>query len=557
MLTPANFVLPCCIGAVILFGVLAIYVYTRALSSGVLINSTEFFLTAKNTQPWYRVAWGFYACSVGASAMFAIPQFVTDKQYGGGYLGLFFYSFFYGFPFIIIAYSGIYIKKRFPKVLSIGSYCKWRFGKPFATWVTLNVLFNLGIALCAELTAVGSLSNTLLGVSPWIPIVTVAIVTMIYTTVGGLYVSILTDQIQSIFILLILAIVGIFVAFNFRISALPPLPDYLGLTPVGEASVMTLGVALTSSTFFSDAIWQRVWAAKDDKALIMGAYSGAFLAMLVTFLFGFGGYIAAWAGLVNNPQTAFLELLKINGDIPLAMLLCICLISVTMNESAVDAFQIAISDTIMALLESFGLHVPLWLARVVLICLNIPFIIIGCLQFNIIGLYLITNLLTTCLILPLFLGLIPKLDRIVTGSAVLFGSLFALLDIVFYAIGSQLISQVGSFDLSKLTWDIVSTGIVTTFYLVYAWQPFAIGLLGSLLGVGIWVMFETLMYKVLGIERSVPNHLLTPVPTNEPKVLLSEADVESTKLNLIDNDEIVGTLDEKEVTPVVIELSVK
>ncbi|KAJ2988866.1 hypothetical protein HDV02_005297, partial [Globomyces sp. JEL0801] len=93
--------------------------------------------------------------------------------------------------------------------------------------------------------------------------------------------------------------------------------------------------------------------------------------------------------------------------------------------------------------------------------------------------------------------------------------------------------------------------------LVYAWQPFAIGLLGSLLGVGIWVMFETLMYKVLGIERSVPDHLLTPVPTNEPKGLLSEADVESTKLNLIDNDEIVGTLDEKEVTPVVIELSVK
>ena len=198
---------------------------------------------------------------------------------------------------------------------------------------------------------------------------------------------------------------GIYIAINFRVS-LPggPLPDYLSATEMGYASIMTIGVALTSSTLFSDAVWQRVWAAKDNKALMQGSYAGATLVIVISFLFGMGGFVAAWAGLVTDPNVAFLNLLYVGQDengnnvVPIGMLLIIVWIASVMNEAAVDSFQIAIGDTIISFFESFGIHLPLWAVRVILALMNVPFAIIGCYGFPIINLYLITNLMTTCVV---------------------------------------------------------------------------------------------------------------------------------------------------------------
>lgn len=334
VLTALNFVIPLCLTTVVLFGAIAYYSYMKAIKSGALIQTTDFFLTARNSQPWHRVAWGFYATSIGAGVIFAVPSFVVDPNYGGGWIGLIFYSLFSGLPLILIAYLGLRIKSQFPEVLSIGSYSRWRFGPYFQCWVTVNVLLNLGIALTVEFTAIGALYTTFLNQPAWIPISVVAVVTMIYTAAGGLYISLLTDYFQSAFIFLLLAIMGIFVSINFRPGPLGPLPSYLGVNEVGIASFVTLGVALTSSSMFSDAVWQRVWAAKDEKALMKGSFVGAILVIIVTFIFGLGGFLAAWAGLVTNPNTAFLELLK-SGDsvkaVPIGMLVIICLLASTVS----------------------------------------------------------------------------------------------------------------------------------------------------------------------------------------------------------------------------------
>jgi hypothetical protein len=122
-------------------------------------------------------------------------------------------------------------------------------------YVTLNVFLNLGIALAVEYTSIGSLFQNYLSTASWIPILVVGLVTMAYTIAGGLYVSILTDQIQSIFILSLIGIVGVYLAATFRPGQLPPLPPQLGITEMGYSSVATVGVALASSTIFSDAIW--------------------------------------------------------------------------------------------------------------------------------------------------------------------------------------------------------------------------------------------------------------------------------------------------------------
>ena len=56
-----------------------------------------------------------------------------------------------------------------------------------------NVLFNMGIALSAEYTAVGDLFEYVIGSSRWPIVVLIGTVAMLYTAWGGLYVSIITD----------------------------------------------------------------------------------------------------------------------------------------------------------------------------------------------------------------------------------------------------------------------------------------------------------------------------------------------------------------------------
>jgi solute:Na+ symporter, SSS family len=523
-LTPNNFIAPLVETTVVLFGVMAIAIYYYALKKGHIDpNDQDFFLTAKNSAPWYRIAWGFYCCTIGAGVLFAVPSFVAHPVYGGGSLGLACYAFFSGFPFLIVASMGSYIQKRFPEVLSIGSFARWRFGPIFQCWVSLNVLFNLGVALTVEYTSIGALANQFLDLPPWVPIVIVATVTIVYTAAGGLYISLVTDQIQAIFIFVLLSIIAVFVGINFRVDNLiSPLPESLSVNYVGYSSIMTLGVALISSTIFSDAIWQRVWAAKTEKDLFIGAGVGMLFVSGITFLIGFGGYVAAWAGLVTeeNINVAFFELVKVGTGadraVPFVILTIILMIAFVMNESAVDSFQIAIGDTLISLFRSFGLNMGMWGSRIVLVLLNIPFAIVGCFGLNVIGLYLITNLMTTCVVVPLVLGMIPYLDTFITESSAMIGSLLGLGSIITYAFVTA--AQVAGYFDGTVAWE----GIVQTFYVVYDWPPFLIGLLVSTFSTLTIAALQHYYYIFKGIKRPEARHLKTEREERDRKSLLKQ-----------------------------------
>ncbi len=234
---------------VVLFGVWAAYLYYTSKAGADL----EFFLTARNTQPWTRVGWGLFVASCGSGVLFGPASFIL---FGGGYIGLITYSLFAGLPLILIAYLGNAIRARVPSPMSISSFAKWRYGSAMEILVTLNVLFNLGIALSVEYTAVGALFSTFLSLPSWVPILVIGLVTMVYTCLGGLYISIITDQFQAYFVIsLIVCVLINLIAVNFPGSNLPPLPSALGATEIGYGSIATLGLALTSSAVFSDALW--------------------------------------------------------------------------------------------------------------------------------------------------------------------------------------------------------------------------------------------------------------------------------------------------------------
>ena len=65
-------------------------------------------------------------------------------------------------------------------------------------YVGTLTLFNMGIAMTAEYTAVGDLYATVINSARWPIVVIIGVVSIMYTAAGGLYVSIITDQWQVI-----------------------------------------------------------------------------------------------------------------------------------------------------------------------------------------------------------------------------------------------------------------------------------------------------------------------------------------------------------------------
>jgi hypothetical protein len=80
----------------------------------------------------------------------------------------------------------------------------------------------------------------------------------------------------------------------------------------GYIAIFTLTVSLISSTMFSEAVWQRVWASATPRALYGGAVVGFVSITIVVFLSGFGGWLAFVWGYASfeagtNPNTYLMQ----------------------------------------------------------------------------------------------------------------------------------------------------------------------------------------------------------------------------------------------------------
>ena len=71
-----------------------------------------------------------------------------------------------------------------------------RFGWTVQLWVSALMLLNMGIGITAEYTAMGDLFEFVIGTTRVPIVIIVGVIASIYTAYGGLYVSIITDQVQ-------------------------------------------------------------------------------------------------------------------------------------------------------------------------------------------------------------------------------------------------------------------------------------------------------------------------------------------------------------------------
>ena len=352
------------------------------------------YLTARNSQGASALGLSFLASGLGAWILFAPPEvgaFVGPVAVAGYAVGA-------ALPFLVFAWCAGAIRRRLPQGRSIGEFAQARFGTGVRRWVSaLSVLYMLCF-LVAELTAIGAIAAMLAGLPPALPIIGVAVATLIYTTWGGLRASIVTDRWQAWLLLALLVLVGGAVLQTApQVPADRPWPSAPPATALSVA--LTLVIAVTAANLFHQGYWQRIWAARDMKALNTGALLGALTTVAAVGLVGALGMLAAATGTdLGQPPAPFFALLK--GAAPWLVIATLVL-AVALVASSVDTLQ----NGIASLLVGAGASASLRSARWITVLLMVPVIAVALQGLSVLRLFLIADLLCATAVVPVLLGL--------------------------------------------------------------------------------------------------------------------------------------------------------
>ncbi|GGY73415.1 sodium:solute symporter family transporter [Marinobacter zhanjiangensis] len=379
-------------------------------------NGIDDYMTARNSQGAATIGLSFLASGMGAWILFAPPEvgaFVGPVALAGYALGA-------ALPFIVFATLGPLIRRQLPQGRSISEFAEQRFGKGMRRWVSLISVLYMLCFLAAELTAIGSITGLLSELNGQLVIIGVAVTTLIYTTWGGLRASLATDRWQALLLMALLAAV-LFVDWKHLPTMAEPaeLPGIPFWSAVSVA--LTLVLAVTAANLFHQGYWQRVWAARDSASLWKGAILGGGTTIVVVAVVGTLGMSAAMAGLdLGSPPIPFFALLS---EAPPWLGAVALVLAVTLVASSVDTLQNGIAS--LAVAEKKGL--TLTSARWVTVALMVPVVAVALQGVSVLRLFLIADLLCATAIIPVLIGLWPRVTKVAAMAGALAGLAGAIL----------------------------------------------------------------------------------------------------------------------------------
>lgn len=362
------------------------------------------FLVARNSQGALATGLSFLASGMGGWILFAPPEVAAFV----GPLALAGYAIGAALPFLLFALFGAAIRGRLPQGRSLGEFAQSRFGAGMRRWVALLSVLYMLCFLTAELTAIGGIAALLTGLPGALAVIGVAAATLVYTAWGGLRASIRTDVWQGWLVLALLALVGVALWLG------APRTDFAAALPKVSAAdglsvALTLVIAVTAANLFHQGYWQRLWAARDLRALVGGAAIGGAATVVVVALVGGLGLLAIAAGV--NPGTPPMPLFALVAQAPPWVSLAVLVLAVALVASSVDTLQ----SGIVSLVVTERSDVSVTAARWIMVALMVPVIVVALQGYSVLRLFLIADLLCATTAVPLLMGL---WRRVSTGAAV-------------------------------------------------------------------------------------------------------------------------------------------
>lgn len=371
------------------------------LRARVAAGGLDDYVTARNSQGAAALGLSFLASGMGAWILFAPPEVGALV----GPVALAGYAVGAAAPFLVFALCGPAIRRRVPLGRSIGEFAQNRYGRGVRRWVSLISALYMLCFLAAELTAIGAITSMLSQIPGGIAVVGVAAATLLYTAVGGLRASLVTDRWQAWLLVALLALVGLAAtAGNPDVTFQAPMPGVAAADALGVA--LALIIAVTAANLFHQGYWQRVWAARDGAALGRGALLGGAVTVVVVAVVGGLGMLAAMAGVpLGDPPIPLFALL---GGAPAWLATPALVLAVTLVASSVDTLQNGLASLLAT--EGRTGRVSLNAARTLTVLLMVPVVVVALQGLSVLRLFLIADLLCATMVAPVLLGLWSRMS---------------------------------------------------------------------------------------------------------------------------------------------------
>ncbi len=313
----------------------------------------------------------------------------------------------------VFVFIGPRLRQIMPWGHSLNEYVRYRFaaqrswGKAMYLLTLAVMLLYMFVYLAAELSAIAQALQILADVPLVLTATVVITAVFIYTTIGGLKATIVTDALQFVVIVPLLLIcfgTTIVLLGGFGPAFAPvaqKLPDMLLLGNVaGLRFGATLIIAVIAAEVFNQGNWQRVYACRNDQT-VRRAFLGSSLVILpLLFLSGLLGLIAA--GFNISGTTAFFDLLQ-TLDIPSWLPVAVVLLAVALVMSSLDTLLNGISAvlTVDLLRLSDQPERVLLISRILTIAVGIPAVAIASQEdLSVLYLFFIADLICAALLVP-------------------------------------------------------------------------------------------------------------------------------------------------------------
>ena len=387
------------------------------------INS---YLTANRNIGFFSLSTSLVASALGAWILFGPASAAT----WGGIGAVIGYALGTAFPMIFLIFLGKKIRNEFPKGSTLIEFLRKRFGKSLFKLILLMTIFYMFVFLCAEVTAVAVLINYISGTELWITALIVLITTLIYTLYGGLRVSIFTDTIQMIVILILLLIsvtyLTSFTGDQFSFSFIKEKNPHLlsGNYIPNYTAGLTFFIAVAATNLFHQGNWQRVYAAKNNEVLRKSLIIAFIVIVPIVLFMGFSGLVAVSLDPNLRPDLSFFSLLLKDQTEFLSIIIVILGLSLTI--STVDTLVNAISSLIVVdgkAVLNFNKNTDyLKISKYFMVFLSIITFIIASKGFSILYLFLLADLFCCAFVLTVFYSFYnKKLDEKTAYISIIIG----------------------------------------------------------------------------------------------------------------------------------------
>ena len=282
-------------------------------------ESKDYFLAGK-TLKWPMIGLALFATNISCLHLVSLAQSGFDTGLLNGN-----FEWMAAFTLVLLAlfFVPFYLKS---KVATLPDFLEKRYNKACRDWLAIiSILSAIIIHIAFSFLAGGIVLKTLFGVNMYVSITLIALLTGLYTVIGGLRAVVVTESIQTI-VLLSGAIIITAICYHKaggwhgitdvlhatgnmdKISMLRPLGDESGMSWVA----VFLGYPVLGIWYWcaDQTIVQRVLGAKDTNQARSGALFCGFMKILPVFIFvlpGLMAYVLAQKGLFDIHSVQHLD----------------------------------------------------------------------------------------------------------------------------------------------------------------------------------------------------------------------------------------------------------